>query len=273
MAKVCRACQRHAADRGGVCSICRGRVLNDAVSPTLRPRIWMLSALLVVFLSIGSSLIAAVVMTRLLTLHSQLPPRKSPVTYQTSMVVEQVTRKVYPFSVVPGGAENLDEAKRAMQDRAVQANYSEVDFANLRQLKLKKELSGYVSYRWDDKVYWTSRQVTLPAGETVFTDGVYLVRGRCLNSFSPFLMLPIRADEPTEQALDTPVEIPVIAFSFPKDSGFASELPLPPEALTPNVPIFPPVPPAMPGGGIWFPLTPIIPPIQRHPPSRPTSPS
>jgi hypothetical protein len=250
-------------------------VLNNAVAPTLRPRIWMLSALLVVFLSIGSSLIAAAVITgqTFLWMHGQVPTGKSPLTYQTSTVVEQVTRKVYPFSIVPGGAENLDEAKRAMQDQVIPANYSEVDFANLRQLKLKKELSGYVSYRWDDKVYWTSKQVTLRAGETVFTDGVYLVRGRCLNSFSPFLMLPIRADEPTEQVLDTPVEIPVIAFSFPKDSGAASELPLSPEALTPSVPIFPPVPTAMPGAGVWFPLTPIIPPIQRHPPSNATSPS
>jgi hypothetical protein len=248
-------------------------MLKESVVPTLRPRFWIVSALLVVFLSIGSSSIAAVVMTRLLTLHNQLPPSESPVTDQTSMVVEQVTRKVYPFSILPGGAENLDEAKRAMQDRAIQPNYSEVDFANLRQLKLKKELSGYVSYRWDDKVYWTSRQVTLRADETVFTDGVYLVRGRCLNSFSPFLMLPIRTDEPTEKVLDTPVEIPVIAFSFSKDSGSAPELPLSPEALTPSVPIFPPVPPAMPSGGIWFPLTPIIPPIQRHPPSSGTSPS
>ncbi len=242
-------------------------MLKDPVAPTLRPRIWMLAALLVGFLSIGSSLIAAAVMTRFLTLPGQLPPSKSPVTYQTSMVVEQVTRKVYPFSIVPGGVENLDEAKRAMQDRTIQANYSEVDFANLRQVKLKKDLSGYVSYRWDEKIYWTSSQVTLRAGETVFTDGVYLVRARCLNSFSPFLMLPIQSNEPTEQVFDTPAEIPVIAYSFPKDSVSAPELPLSPEVLTPSVPIFPPVPAAMPGGGVWFPLTPIIPPIQRHPPS------
>ena len=250
-------------------------MLKDSVVPTLRPRIWVLSAVLVGFLSIGSSLIAAAVITHqtFLWMHSQLPTSKSPVTYQSNTVVEQITRKVYPFSIVPGGVENLDEAKRAMQDRTIQANYSEVDFANLRQLKLKKDLSGYVSYRWDEKIYWTSSQVTLRAGETVFTDGVYLVRGRCLNSFSPFLMLPIRADEPTEQVLDTPVEIPVLAYSFPKPPVSAPELPLSPEALTPSVPIFPPVSPAMPGGSVWFPLTPIIPPIQRHPPRSSTSPS
>ncbi len=279
MAKVCRACQRHAADRGGVCNACRRRVLKDPVSPTLRPRIWTLAGLLVGLLSIGSSLIAAAVMahhslpwSHSLTLQGQLPPSKSPVTYQTSMVEELVTREVYPFSIVPGGAENLDEARRAMKDPTIQSNYADVDFTNLRQVKLKKSLSGYVSYRWDDKIYWTSRQLTLRAGETVFTDGIYLVRGRCLNSYSPFPMLPIQPNEPTEQVLDTPVEIPVIAYSFPKFPVFVPELPPSPEALTPTVPIFPPASPSTPGGGVWFPVIPIIPPIHRHPPSHPTSP-
>jgi hypothetical protein len=200
-------------------------------------------------------------------------PSKSPVSYQTSMVVEQVPRKVYPFSIVPGGVENLDEAKRVMKDPPNHSNYAGVDFTHLRQVTLKKNLSGYVSYRWDEKIYWTSRELTLRAGETVFTDGVYLVRGRCLNSFSQFPMLPILPNEPTEQVLDTPVEIPVIAYSYTKLPAFAPELPLSPEALTPTVPIFPPASPATSGGGIWFPLVPIIPPIHRLLPSSPTSPS
>ncbi len=280
MPQVCRVCQKHMADRGGVCNACRRRVLKDPVTPTLRPRIWILAALLVGFLGIGSSLIAAAVMTHQtlpwshrLRLQGGLPPSKSPVTYQTSTVVEQVTRKVYPFSIVPGGAENLDEAKRAMQDPANHANFADIDFTHLRQVKLKKNLSGYVSYRWGEKIYWTSKELTLRVGETVFTDGVHLVRGRCLNSYSPFPMLPIRPDEPTEQVLDTPVEIPVIAYSFPKSPVFSPELPLSPEELTPTAPILPPASPAMPGGGIWFPLVPIIPPIHRRPPSSPTSPS
>jgi hypothetical protein len=279
MPQICLVCQKHAADRGGVCNACRRRVLKDAVAPTLRPRIWMLAALLVGFASIGSGLVAAVVMTHQSPLWSHrlkqngLPSSKSPGIYQTSMVVEQVTRKVYPYSIAPGGAKNLDEAKRAMKDPAIQANYANVDFAHLRQVKLKKSFSGYASYRWDEKIYWTSRELTLRVGETVFTDGVHLVRGRCLNSFSQFPMLPIRPNEPTEQVLDTPVEIPVIAYAFLKLPVFAPELPLSPGALTPTVPIFPPASPATPGGGVWFPLIPIIPPIHRYVLSGPTSPS
>ena len=114
-------------------------------------------------------------------------------------------------------------------------------------MKLKKNLSGYVSYRWGGEIYWTSRPLTLRVGETVFTDGVHLVRGNCLNSYSPFPMLPIRPDEPTEQILDTPMEIPAIAYSFMRIPVFAPELPPSPEALTPAVPIFAP---STPGGGV-----------------------
>jgi len=280
MAKVCRTCQRRTADRGGVCNACRRRVLKDPVVPALRPRIWILAALLVGFVCIGSSWIAATVVTHQtflwrhrLTLPSRLLPSESPVTYQTSMLVEQVTRKVYPFSIVPGGVENLDEAKRAMKGPANRSNYADVDFTHLRQVTLKKNLSGYMSYRWDAKIYWTSRALTLRVGETVFTDGVHLVRGRCLNSFSQFPMLPILPNEPSEQVLDTPVEIPVIAYSYTKLPVFAPEIPLFPEALTPTVPIFPPASPTTSGGDIWFPLVPIIPPIHRRLPSSPTSPS
>jgi hypothetical protein len=273
MPQVCRVCQKHMADRGGVCNACTRRVLKDPVVPTPHPRIWMLAAIVVGFLGIGSGLIAAAVITHQsvlgrhhLTLPGRLPPSKSSVTYQTSMVAEQVTRKVYPFSIVPGGAENLDEAKRAMQDPAQHANFADIDFTHLRQVKLKKNLSGYVSYRWGEAIYWTSKELTLRFGETVFTDGVHLVRGRGLNSYSPFPRLPIRLDEPTEQVLDTPVEIPVIAHAFPKLSLSAPELPPCPEELTPTAPIVPTASPAMSGGGIWFPLVPIIPPIHGRPP-------
>lgn len=143
-----------------------------------------------------------------------------------------------------------------MQEPGIKAIYPDIDFAHLRQVKLKKNLSGYVSYRWGETIYWTSMEVTLRVGETVFTDGVHLVRGRCLNDYSPIPMLPIRPDEPSEQVLDTPVEIPLIAYSFPKLPVKAPELPPSPEALTPAVPISP----STPGVGVWFPLVPIIPP-------------
>jgi hypothetical protein len=201
----------------------------------------------------------------------------TPVTYRTTMVMDQVKRKVYPYSIVPGGAENVHEAKVAMTDPAVQAHYAGVNLAQLKEVKLTTNLSGYVSYRWGDKIYWTKKMVTLRAGETVFTDGSHIVRGRCLNCYSALPMLPIRPNEPTEAILDAPVEMPETVYSFPKLPVLAPELPIPPGELTPVVPTI--VPTAITtvgktGGGIWFPILPIIPPIHHHPtsPSVPTAP-
>ena len=188
------------------------------------------------------------------------------------MLVEQVKRKVYPYSIVPGGAETVHEAKVAMSDPAIQAHYAGVDLGKLKQVRLTTNLSGYVSYRWGDKIYWTKKTLTLRAGETVFTDGTHIVRGRCLNCYSALPMLPVRPSEPTEKAFDAPVEMPLTVYSFPKLPITAPVLPIPPGELTPTVPAI--VPAAVStvgktGGGIWFPLIPIIPPIHHHP-SNPT---
>ena len=187
---------------------------------------------------------------------------KRKIVYERSFTLVEETRKVYPYSIVPGGAANVDEAKLAMSRADVRANYANVDFAKLREVKLDTNLAGYVSYRYGEKIYWTAKKLTLRKGETVFTDGVHIVRGRCLNCYSAVPMLPIRPKEPTEKVLDTPVDIPLFAYKFPLLPEEAPTLPPAPEELTPVVPIVPSVPP--PGGGHWFPIIPIIPPIHRH---------
>jgi hypothetical protein len=245
----------------------------------LRAGVWQLAGLLIGLLIITSGLIAGAVVTHhasllllpwtdRFSLDSRLSPRTPPVIYETAMVIEQASRKVYPYSIVPGGALNLDEAKRAMNEPSVKSDYANFNFVQLRQVKLAKNLLGYVSYRSGEKIYWTSKMLTVRVGETVYTDGVRLVRGRCLNFYSPYPMLPIRPDEPTEKILDTPVEMPVIAYSFAKLPVETPELPPSLKELTPTVPILPAAPPSTAGntgGGIWFPLIPIIPPIHRHP--------
>jgi hypothetical protein len=244
-----------------------------------RAGVWQLAGLLIGLLIITSGLIAGAVVTHRaslllppwtdpFSLDSRLSSGNPPVIYETALVIEQATRKVYPYSIVPGGALNLDEAKRAMNQPSVRAIYANFNFTQLREVKLRKNLSGYVSYRWGEKIYWTSTMLTIGIGETVFTDGVNLVRGRCLNFYSPYPMLPIRPDEPTEKILDTPVEMPVIAYSFAKLPVEAPELPPPLKELTPTVPILPAAPPSTAGttgAGIWFSLVPVIPPIHRHP--------
>ncbi len=257
MGKLCRACERHAADHGGVCNFCRRRILRDPIVPAMPSRVWKVAALLTGLLAVSSMLIAAVVMTRRSPVGRLAPAKPAVIT----MVAEQRTRNVYPYSIVPGGALELDEARQAMTDPAVIANFAGFDFAKLRQVKLGRDLVGYVSYRLGEKTYWTSKTVTLRVGETVFTDGVNLVRGRCLNGYSPIAMQPIGPDEPAEEVLDTPVEMPVIAYSLPQLSMEPPELPPTPEELTPTVPISP----TAPGSGLWYPLVPIVPPIHRRP--------
>ncbi|HTC91331.1 MAG TPA: hypothetical protein VK686_23665 [Bryobacteraceae bacterium] len=199
-----------------------------------------------------------------------------PVAYETQMVVEVVKHKIYPYSLVPGGAEDVRQAKIAMADPAIKAQYAGINMAQLKQVKLTSNLSGYVSYRWGDKIYWTKKALTLRAGETVFTDGTHIVRGRCLNCYSAMPMLPVRPNEPTAVAFDTPGEMPVTVYSFPRLPVMAPELPIPPGELTPTVPVLPAVVGStigkVGGGRFWFPILPIIPPIHHHPGS-PTSPN
>jgi|SRR5579862_4285842 len=242
------------------------RAFTEIHAPSPRPGVWKLAALIVVLLAIGSMAFAVAIVTGLLDqspLSSGLPRGAAPAMYQITTIVEQGTRKVYPYSIVPGGAETLEEAKRALADPRVRAGCPGIDIAQLRQVKLKKNFVGYISYRLDQQIYWTSHVVTVRFGETAFTDGIHLIRARGLNCFSPLPMLPTRADEPSEEALDTPTEVPVIAYSFARFPITAPHLPPRIEDLTPGFPFFPAaVETAQPA---------LIPPIRSHLPPAPAA--
>ena len=161
-----------------------------------------------------------------------------------------------------------------MLNPAVADHYKAFDLAKLRQVTLSTDLVGYVSYRYGDQIYWTAKQIRLKAGETVFTDGQHIARGRCLNCYSAYPMMPVRNNEPSVEALDTPTEIPLIAMTVEP-----IPLPEPPFALPPTARELSPAVPEVPGvSGTskgpfrwWLPLLPIvpilpfIPPIHHHP--------
>jgi len=201
---------------------------------------------------------------------------KPAVLRRPTLVVTEEKRKVFPYSIVPGGARTVQEAKRAMSDPAVRDQYAAFDLKNLRQVTLTSDLVGYVSYRYGEKVFWTNKKLRLKAGETVFTDGVHIARGRCLNCYSALPMMPTRRSEPSESTLNTPVEVPLIALAFPNLPVVAPEpiLPAPHSELAPIVP-------AGTGGGGgaagghpgfgFFPILPIIPPIFLHHHPSPTN--
>ena len=266
MVKFCRACHSDLTEDHTICNYCRLQQLTFPATPTKAQRVWNWAALCVGVLSVLSASLAMGVIRHQrsqsrVSLQKAVVRANRNIVYQRSFVLEQETRKVYPYSIVPGGATSVEEAKLAMNRPDVRANYVNVNMVQLREVKLATNLAGYVSYRYGEKIYWTAKKLTLRAGETVFTDGVHIVRGRCLNCYSAVPMLPIRPTEPTEKALDTPVDVPLFAYKFPMLPVETPTLPPPLEELTPTVPILPVVTPGTPGGGFWFPLIPIIPPI------------
>jgi len=115
---------------------------------------------------------------------------------------ERIPRKVYRYSVIPGGVYSIEELARARRvDSTVGAHYA--DFGSRVQVQIS---SGpallYVSYRKGDRVYWTAKKHRIPKGEALLTDGKHLARTRCGNRLSLSPQLPtLTIDEPNENQL------------------------------------------------------------------------
>jgi len=126
----------------------------------------------------------------------EVPPAPAPATTASA-------RRVYRYSVVPGGAASRDELARVLKrDKVVAAHYAgfEVDKAHLATVRAPRAV--HVSYRKGDKVYWTAKKVRLPAGESLLTDGRNEMRARCANRISDVPRLPVEAHAPDLAALD-----------------------------------------------------------------------
>jgi hypothetical protein len=135
-------------------------------------------------------------------------------------------RLVFPWSVVSGGVDSPLSMRAAMQeDPVVNDHYKGLNPAFFRAEVLSSNKQGYASYRVRDKVYWTRRMVTLQAGETVLSDGQFLVRGRCGNLISATPREPVApaALEPEEPLMDRPVPEAQLLYSPPLPSEIAVE--------------------------------------------------
>ena len=112
-------------------------------------------------------------------------------------------RRVYRYSVVPGGA--LDRAELAeviRKDRLVAAHYADFDVARAHPATVSAPRAVYVSYRKDGKIYWTRKKVMLQAGETLLTDGLNEMRARCANRISDLPRFPVEENAPNPEILD-----------------------------------------------------------------------
>lgn len=118
-------------------------------------------------------------------------------------------RKVYPYSVIPGGVFGRHEVAAAIRrDPVVAAHYVGIRSEELLPVRLRQPRQAYVSYRRGGNVFWTVNRVTIPAGEVVLTDGNQKIRARCGNRLSDAPQQPVAAaaQEPSELVLDKPLK-------------------------------------------------------------------
>jgi hypothetical protein len=196
---------------------------------------------------------------------------------------------VYRYSVVPGGAFDRAELAHVVRtDKVVAAHYADFDVERARPVPVSAPRAVYVSYRKGDKIYWTSKKVTLQAGETLLTDGLNEMRARCANRISDLPRFPVEQNAPDPGTLDLLVnEEPEpdgssIAFVGMPDPGLDDDLPglgkqpalpiwptaAPPRAADTPVPARPPLggapAPGLPSPPMgWF-GSPGLPPLAVH---------
>lgn len=129
------------------------------------------------------------------------------------------TRRVYRYSVVPGGVvSRVELAQIVRADKVVAAHYASFEVDKARPVAVAKPRAVYVSYRKGDQVYWTAKKVMLAEGETVLTDGNSDIRGRCGNRISDVPLMPVEARGPEEELDETegPLEV---AYEFDGAAG------------------------------------------------------
>jgi hypothetical protein len=159
----------------------------------------------------------------------------------------KTARKVYPFSVIYGGAYSAQELVRARKVDAVAARHYAGFGSSPTVQRLPKDTFMFVSYRKSNHVFWTRTRHRIPRGETVLFDGQNLARTRCGNRLSPKPQAPVApGKDPTEEALDIPdgPKAPLLAAS-PRPSTPDADFFVPPSPadlssmLTPFGPVSP----------------------------------
>src|SRR5262249_51675114 len=123
-------------------------------------------------------------------------------------------RPVYRYSVIPGGVDSPEELGQKIQNDKVVADHYR-GFAVQRAYMTKTETPQlvHVSYRVQDKVYWTRNKLKLPAGERLIGDGEVFARARCGNQISASPQEPTLVPEPPLEELENPE--PVVPPAVP----------------------------------------------------------
>lgn len=121
------------------------------------------------------------------------------------------TGRLFPYSVIAGGAHSMPELRNALaHDPVAAAHYAGFDVARTRVIRVPHNELMYVSYRVGNQIYWTSKRLMIPGGETILTDGEHEARTRCGNRLSERPRLPVSAKEPSQAVLNGP-PLPIVA--------------------------------------------------------------
>ncbi len=163
------------------------------------------------------------------------------------------SRRVYPYSVIPGGVYSQAELRSALsRDPVAASHYASFEPALLHTTELSAPRTAYVSYRVGSTVYWTRNPIRMPKGDTLITDGVNYARARCGNRISAEPQKPIAQFEPPRAELENlPIamlEPPSFPWTPPEDPAWIDMLPAAPpppisDELTVPPPPAPPPPP------------------------------
>jgi len=202
----------------------------------------------------------------------------------THLELRKSDRVLYPYSVIPGGAQNSAELHNAVaHDATVAQHYADFNLNNARVTQLREARAVYVSYRIGSQIFWTKNRLHLRAGETVLTDGDHMARTRCGNRISDLPVGPVLNNEPSPAAMEIPADGALLAAA---ESSPELPLAVPPMTTivvppqTPGSIFIPPVPPLFPIGGMpptpgipaSFPPPPLVPPPPGSPPTNPPPP-
>jgi len=139
-------------------------------------------------------------------------------------------RPEYRYSVIPGGAYDSQELRSAIQnDPVVAAHYGQLDQSRVRSETVTRDRYVHVSYRKDNRIFWTKNKVLLRQGETILTDGKTHIRARCGNCISEEPQLPTSDQEPDAVEFDRLTDATPSAIASTPEVVF-----VPPAAASPG---------------------------------------
>jgi hypothetical protein len=120
-------------------------------------------------------------------------------------------RTVYPYSVIPGGVASPEELKTIIKrNPEIARHFEDFDLEKAKLLRVATPRSVYVSYRFGNLIFWTTRKLSLKEGEYLITDGTRTIRGRCGNDVSEIPKEPTSPAEPTTRELEAPLPPSVV---------------------------------------------------------------